>query len=257
MRFALQALLLSAVMALSPCACFAPAHAAATGADKEPLADPAPCFAAIAAGADDRIMADCGALIDNDKTAPADRIKALTARGGVLVRQDQLDLAISDYDALLRLDPRLADIFNARGELYWKKGDRPKAVADFSAALKLDPNHPSAKDNYRRLALELERLGAMMAVAGKPSFNCATARRAVEKAICANPGLADLDREIGAVNARLVRAAIAGNSSTVRDLERQQEEFVARRNASFGKPGYDLEKAMRERLNYLQRIQPQ
>ena len=46
-----------------------------------------------------------------------------------------------------------------------------------------------------------------MAVAGKPSFNCATARRPVEKAICANPELANLDREIYAVNARVVREA--------------------------------------------------
>ncbi len=44
-----------------------------------------------------------------------------------------------------------------------------------------------------------------MAVAGKPSFNCATARRAVEKAICANPELADLDREIHDMNIQVVK----------------------------------------------------
>lgn len=256
MRLALKALLLSAVLALSVWG-LAPAQATGTGAEKEPPVDPAPCLAAIAAGADDRIIADCGALIDNDKAARADRIKALTARGAAFARQDQADRAIADYDALLRLDPTRADIFNARGELHWKKGDRPRAVADFSAALKLDPGQAAAKDNYRRLALELERLGAMMAVAGKPSFNCATARRAVEKAICASPDLADLDRKINAESAKLVRAATAGSLCPARDLQRQQEEFVARRNASFGKPGYDLKKAMRERLEYLQSIEPQ
>ena len=255
MRLALKALLLS--VALWAWAGPALVRATGTGTEKEPPVDPAPCLAAIAAGADDGIIADCGALVDNDKATRADRIKALTARGAVLARRDQADRAIADYDALLRLDPALADIFNVRGELYWKKGDRPKALADFSAALKLDPNHPAAKDNYRRLALELERLGAMMAVAGKPSFNCATARRAVEKAICARPDLADLDREIDAVNAKLVRAATANSPRTVRDLQRQQEEFVAQRNISFGKPGYDLQKAMRERLDYLHSIQPQ
>ena len=55
---------------------------------------------------------------------------------------------------------------------------------------------PTAKANYKSLAQELERLGAQMAVAGKPSFNCATSSRPVEKAICADPELADLDREI-------------------------------------------------------------
>jgi len=252
MRLALKALLLSAV-ALSVWA--GVANATGTGAEKEPPVDPAPCLAAIAAGADDKIIADCGALIDNDKTARADRIKALAARGGVFARADQADRAIADYDALLRLDPTLVDIFNARGELHWKKGERPSALADFSAALKLDPGHPAAKDNYRRLALELERLGAMMAVAGKPSFNCATARRPVEKAICASPDLADLDRQINAVNAKLVRAATGGSPRAGRDLKRQQEEFIAKRNASFGTPGYDLQKAMRERLDYLQSIE--
>ena len=47
-----------------------------------------------------------------------------------------------------------------------------------------------------------------MAVAGKPSFNCATARRAVEKAICANPELADLDREINDMYIIVVREAV-------------------------------------------------
>src|SRR6202022_783752 len=57
------------------------------------------------------------------------------------------------------------------------------------------------------LARELERLRALNAVAGKPSFDCATARRPVEKAICANPELANLDREINAVNTKMVREA--------------------------------------------------
>ena len=108
---------------------------------------------------------------------------------------------------MLRLDPALADIFNARGELWRRKGDRPKALADFGAAIKLNPDHAAAKANYKSLAQELERLGALMAVAGKPSFNCATARRAVEKAICANPELADLDREINAMNIRVIGEA--------------------------------------------------
>ena len=205
MRLALKALVASCALLFLACA-LASSRAAGTRAENEPVVDAAPCLGAIAAAADDKIITDCGALIDNDKAARADRIKALTARGGALARQGQAGRAITDYDALLQLDPTLADVFNARGELHWKQEDRPHALADFSAALRLDPNHPAAKDNYRRLALELERLGAMMAVKGQPSFNCATARRAIEKTICANPDLADLDREIMAVNTGLMRA---------------------------------------------------
>ena len=146
--------------------------------------------------------------------------------------------------------PSLADIFNARGELWRKKGDLPKALADFAAAIKLNPEHIAARANHKSLALELERLGALKAVAGKPSFNCATARRKVEKAICANPELADLDRE---VNGSYVRATPRERHPTARRARcgGEQEEFIARRNASFGRPDYDLQKAMRERLQQL------
>ena len=212
--------------------------------------DPGPCIAA--ANDDDRTIGLCGALIDNEKTDKAGRIKALIARGAAFGRKDNTDRAIGDYSVALQLDPSLASIFNARGELWRKKGDRPKALADFGAALKLNPNHFIAKANYKSLALELERLGALKAVAGKPSFNCATARRAVEKAICANPGFADLDREI---NAAYIRSS--GDIQDPREkrkLQREQEDFIARRNAEFGRPGYNLSQEMKKRLQQLNGI---
>jgi len=221
----------------------------------DPQIDPAPCVAATAANDSDKIVAICGALIDNDKTSKADRIKALIARAGAYERKDQIDRAIGDYDTTLRLDPTLSDIFNARGELWRKKGDRPHALADFAAAIKLDPDHPTAKGNYRSLAQELERIGALMAVRDKPSFNCATARRAVEKAICANPELANLDREINAVNTKVVHEAASDSPRAGRALQREQDEFIARRNASFGRPDYDLHKAMKARLDHLLAIE--
>jgi tetratricopeptide (TPR) repeat protein len=222
--------------------------ASATGVEpaKDLRIDPAPCVAAAAANDDDKTVSLCGALIDNEKTDKADRIKALIARGTAYGRHDTIDRAIGDYSVALQLDPALADILNARGELWLKKGDRPKALADFGAAIELNPNHLGAKANYKSLALELERLGALKAVAGKPSFNCATARRAVERAICANPELADLDRAINASHIRVMNEA--QNPREARDLQREQDEFIARRNASFGRPGYDLQKTMKQRL---------
>lgn len=230
-----------------------PQPARATGAEPtaNPQADPAPCAAAAAADDADQTIAVCGILIDNEKTPRAERIKALTARATALVRKDQIDRALGDYDTMLRLDPTLADIFNMRGELWRKKGDRPRALADFAAAIKLNPDHPAAKANYKSLAQELERLGAQMAVAGKPSFNCTTARRPVEKAICADPELADLDREINAMNIIVVRENMSINVRTARALQRAQEAFIAGRNAKFGRPGYDLRKAMKARLQQI------
>src|SRR5882757_2024717 len=223
----------------------------ATGAEpaKDVKADPTPCFAAMSAADDDKIIGVCGELLDHDRLAKADRIKALMARGGAFDRKDNIVRAIDDYDDALRLDPALADIFNARGELWRRKGSRPKELADFGMAIKLNPDHATAKANYKSLALELERIGALMAVAGKPSFNCKTARRGVEKAICANPELADLDREIHAMNIRVIGEA--RNPAEARELRREQNAFIARRDAGFGRPGYDLRKAMKERLQKL------
>ena len=224
------------------------AEAWATGVEpaKDLQIDAAACLAAANMADNDKTVDVCGALIDNEKTDRADRIKALIARAGAYRWKGMTDRAIGDYDVVLRLDPTAAHIFNARGELWRKKGDRPKALADFGTAIKLDPNHGTAKANFKSLAQELERLGALKAVAGKPSFNCATARRPVEKAICANPELADLDRDVDGSYVRAVGEVLTPRQR--RTLQREQAEYIARRNASFGRPGYDLQKAMKERL---------
>ena len=225
------------------------AHAATGG---EPVAiaqiDVAACLTAAAADDLDKAGPAC-AVVDNEKTAKPDLVRALIARGALYARHDQIDRAIADDSRALLLDPTLADVFNARGELWLKKGDKPKAVQDFGAALRIDPNHEKARDNHKAIARELERIGAQMAVAGKPSFNCAGARRPVEKAICANRELADLDREVYAANARLIREA--QGDSEAKKLQRDQDAFIARRNAAFGRPGYDLKKAMQDRLQKL------
>lgn len=248
--------LVRAALALALWVAHSPA-ALATGAEpaKDVQVDPAPCLAAAASGEDDKIVSACGALIDNEKTAKPDRIKALLARAGAHDRKAMIDAGIADYSAALLLDATQADTFNARGELWRRKDDRPKALADFAAALKLNPEHPAAKGNHKLLAQELERVGALIAVYGKPSFNCATARRAVEKAICASPELANLDREINVANTKSVDAATRGSPGAGRALEREQDEFLARRNASFGRPDYDLRQAMRERLDRLRAIE--
>ncbi|VIO73237.1 hypothetical protein CI1B_48420 [Bradyrhizobium ivorense] len=225
------------------------ARATSSEPGKDVEADPGRCVAAAAAGDDDKTIEVCGSLIDNEKAERTDRARALLARAAAYDRKQMIDRAITDYDIALRFDPSLTDAYNARGELWRRKGDRRRAIMDFGAAVKLDPNHAAAKANYKSLSLELERIGAMMAVAGKPSFDCRKARRPVEKAICANPELADLDREVNASNVRAIREA--QNPRQARELQREQDQFIARRNAEFGKPGYDLQKAMRERLQQI------
>ena len=232
---------------------FAPG-VSATGVEpaKDLRVDPALCLAAALTRDDDKTVATCGALIDNAKTEKADRIKALIARAAAYERKDMIERAIADYDGALRLDPTLADIHNTRGELWRKKGDLPKAVSDFARAIKLNPDHVAARANHRALAQELERLGALKAIAGKPSFNCATARRKVEKAICANPELADLDRQVQGSYVRAVAEKLTPQQA--RKLKREQEEYLSRRNAEYGRSGYDLKKAMLDRLQRINGI---
>ncbi|WP_426613334.1 tetratricopeptide repeat protein [Bradyrhizobium sp. McL0616] len=226
------------------------AHAATGGEPAAvPQVDVASCLTAAAADDMDKAASACAAVIDNEKTAKSHLIKALITRGALFARHDQIDRAIADDSRALLLDPTLADLFNARGELWLKKGDKPRAVQDFGAALKIDPNHEKAKANHKAMARELERIGAQMAVAGKPSFNCGSARSPLEKAICANREIADLDREVYAANARVIREA--RNAGEAKALQREQDEFTARRNAGFGRPGYDLKKAMQDRLQRL------
>src|SRR4051812_35208861 len=178
----------------------------ATGAEpaKDVQVDTSTCATAAATDDDDKIISGCGELIGNEKTTKADRIKALIARAAALGRKDNFSQAVDDYEMVLQLDPTRADVYNTRGELRRKNGSFPKALADFGMAIKLKPDYAIARANYKSLALEIERLGALIAVAGKPSFYCKTARRAVEKAICADRELADLDREIHAMNVRVM-----------------------------------------------------
>ena len=227
---------------------------AALAAPVEPTGeqiDSAPCLTAITAADDEKIIASCGALIGNDKAPKVDRVKAAIARAAAYDRKGEIDRAIGDDDIALRLDPSQAELFNARGELFRRKGDRVHALSDFGTAFKLDPTNAVARANYKSLSLEIERIGAMMAVNNKPSFNCANARRPVDKAICGNPELANLDREINAVNTKAVREAGQGNPRAGRAMQREQDEFLARRTAEFGKPDFDLQKMMRERLDHL------
>lgn len=223
-------------------------NAVATPAEpsKDLRMDPAPCLAAAQGIDQDRTISLCSALIDNGKTEKADRIKALVARAAAYDRKGMIDRAISDYDGALRLDASQADIHNARGELLRKKGDLPRAVADFAAAVKLNPDHAIARANHRALAQEVERQGILKAIAGKPSFDCAIARSKVQKAICADPDLANLDREVEGAYQRAVEGKLAAQQ--VRKLRREQDEYASRRNREFGRPGYDLKQAMRDRL---------
>lgn len=138
--------------------------------------------------------------------------------------------------------------------MWQAKGDRERALQDYAEAVRLDPSDGNAAENHQKIAQQLERLGTVTGERNLPSFNCATATRPVEKAICADPGLAQLDRDINDVFLRLIASAEADSHRAALALTRQQRDFIDKRNASFGRRGYDLRQAMEERLDKLNTI---
>jgi tetratricopeptide (TPR) repeat protein len=175
----------------------------------------------------------------------------LTNRGDAHQFKGDLNRALADYDTALRLDPKFVLAYNNRAVLFRKMGDRVKALADYEAALRIDPKLDNAIAGRKALVLEIERIGAQMplqANRAKPSFDCATAKRAVEKTICADPELGALDHDIGEVYGRLLNSASGAAAKAARE---RQRAFVAARNEAFGRPDYDLKAAMQRRLEEL------
>ncbi len=79
----------------------------------------------------------------------------------------------------------------------------------------------------------------------RPSFDCGLSARAVEKAICSDPDLTRLDRQIDDA----YRAALAKlDRKGVSRLQKEQRNFIAKRNKSFGDPNYQLKRELEARL---------
>jgi tetratricopeptide (TPR) repeat protein len=196
-----------------------------------------------------------GAIVDYDQAIKMRRDpKFLADRGDSWQAIKQYDRAIEDYNAALKLDPKFERAYNNRGAAWRGKGDRVRALRDYAEAVRLDPSDQTAADNHKTIAIEVERLGELTSGKNLASFNCATANRPVEKAICADPDLAQLDRDISDVFLKAVAAAESGKHRAALALTRQQRDFIARRNASFGHSGYDLRQAMEGQLDKLNSI---
>ena len=183
------------------------------------------------------------------------RAKFLTNRGDAYQARKDYDRAIADYDAALKLDPKFQRAWNNRGAA-WRQEGRPRPGA--AGLCRGRPSRSFATDRRRQsqeiVAQQIERLGSLNYQKNLPSFNCATAKRQVEKAICADPGLAQLDRNINDVFLRVIASAETDSHRAALALTRQQRDFIDKRNASFGRRGYDLRQAMEDRLEKLNTI---
>ncbi|MGB6935115.1 MAG: tetratricopeptide repeat protein [Xanthobacteraceae bacterium] len=175
--------------------------------------------------------------------------QAFEKRGNVFTNNGQYDRAIADYDRAIALDPGFALAYNNRGAAYGKKGDLDCAIADYQQALRVNPQFDQAAQNLADAREERDR---RLAAGGDspvlPTFDCGAAHLAVEKAICSDPDLARLDREIGAV---YKTALVNRDGKDGAQLRQDQRDFINARNKLFGNPQYNLKREMQTRLDAL------
>jgi tetratricopeptide (TPR) repeat protein len=103
----------------------------------------------------DRTLTDLNQAINlviNLEEPPLDRlIKAYSIRGEVHSQKGDYDLAISDYDWVLKQDSDNFAAYINRGIVYANKGNYERAIADISQAIKIKPNSDSAYFNRAKL----------------------------------------------------------------------------------------------------------
>lgn len=175
----------------------------------------------------------------------------LTNRGDSYNRKGSYERAIDDYDRALKLNPGFYLAYNNRAVAYRRLGDLDRAVADLEQVLRINPRMDSAAESLANLRLERDRRAMVSTGGQRPSFDCTGARRPVEKAICSDPDLSRLDRQLDdAYKAALGKLDSAG----VARLRREQRDFIAQRDKSFGRPDYRLKQEMERRLQVLREM---
>ena len=55
--------------------------------------------------------------------------------------------AIADFEAAIRVDPKMFDAYDERGNVYYAKRDYDRAIADYSVAIRLNPSNARAYFN--------------------------------------------------------------------------------------------------------------
>jgi len=79
---------------------------------------------------------------------------AYTNRGLVRHQQNDIDGAIADFNAAIRISPGLAEAYLGRGVAYRVKGDRNKALADFDRTIAINNHLTEAYVDRAELSLD-------------------------------------------------------------------------------------------------------
>jgi len=78
-----------------------------------------------------------------------DFYQALNNRGNAYLNKGSNDRAIADYTAAFRIKQDLYQALSNRGVAYYNKGDYDRAIKDWEAVLRFNPDDNSAKRNIK------------------------------------------------------------------------------------------------------------
>ena len=85
----------------------------------------------------DQALSDCSAAIKLDPRRSA----AYICRGHVFFQKKELDQAMADFEQAVLLDPGRAIAFDGRGMVWLHRGDFDRAIVDFREAIRLSPEN--------------------------------------------------------------------------------------------------------------------
>lgn len=94
----------------------------------------------------ERRIQGCSQIISEATAPPQDLSRAYAMRALAFSLQQKFDLAMTDYDKAIELDPSSAIAFNNRAWTLFRSGEASRAMGDVNRSLTLEPNSPHALD---------------------------------------------------------------------------------------------------------------
>jgi tetratricopeptide (TPR) repeat protein len=141
-------------------------------------------------GERDRVI---GALNEAITHYNPQNVNAYSIRAGANLDKGEYDLAISDYNEVIRLDPRNVTAYFGRGAALAYKGERDRAIADYRNAVALPAQSSDARRKQEIARERLRRLTRPL-----PAVRSPTSRRVA--LVIANAGYTEIPPLANTIN---------------------------------------------------------
>jgi tetratricopeptide (TPR) repeat protein len=112
------------------------------------------CYQATLDDTGARAIKVCGRILARGKVKDRDLARTLNNRGLGYVTDKDLDKAMADFDAAVRVDPTYPFAYDNRGDVWRMRGQFDRAIVEYNEALRRDPGFISAYVN-RGMAFQL------------------------------------------------------------------------------------------------------